>query len=76
MNKLQCYAILYIPEWDYLGYNWYYKQEFFNCEKCDFNISNTEGLIEWIKNVLKIDKFDLIWSILDEDHFKEVHNLE
>ena len=36
--------------------------------------TNVEGIIEYIINVLKIQRFDLYFSNLDYDHFKQLKN--
>lgn len=62
----KCYAKLYVPNY-----------RTFNTEIVDIswaNTSNIEGLIEFIKNVWKINNFDIYFSILDYNHFKSLHN--
>lgn len=77
MNKLQCYAIFKIPDgyYDYLGFDPRYKLEFFNCSAANFDTDNVEGLIAFIQDVYKIQEFEIYWTILDPDHFCELHNI-
>lgn len=78
MNNLKCYAILNIPDgyFDYMGYFPKYKKEFFDISSTGFSTDNEEGLISYISNVLKVDTFEIHWTIFEPDHFKELYNLE
>ena len=71
-TNLQCYAILNIQDVYRPGY---FEKEFFNCTAGGFDTNNVEGLIEYIKSVLGIEEFEIYWTILDPDHFCEIHNL-
>lgn len=67
MNNLNCFAILQIP------HGRKFVREFLDLNFT--NTSNEEGIVEYIKNVHKIDTFEVHWTIFDEDHFKELHQL-
>lgn len=64
MRNYKCYGVLFIPN--------------INTTKLDIEIidlnytdvSNIEGIIEYVINVFKIDNFDIIYSPLDFDHYK------
>lgn len=75
---MNCYAILRIPDGylDDLESFIKYKLEFFDVDAAGFDSTNVEGLIAYFINVLKISNFELHWSILDPDHFKEFYYLE
>ena len=65
MSKLNCFGIIEINSSD------------FNLELLDLSFTdtnNTEGIIEYIKNVIGIDTFTLHFSPLDYDHFKQLCN--
>lgn len=63
MNKLNCFAIIQTNSNE--------------LELLDLNFtdtSNTEGIIEYIKNVLKINTFNVYFTPLDYDHYKQLWN--
>lgn len=61
----KCYAALTIhPE--------SFDQELIDVSFTDIN--NVEGIIQYILNVLKIQTFDLYFTDLDFDHFKQLAN--
>ena len=63
MRNYKCYGRLYVPS----------KRDFIDVEIIDLNytdVSNIEGIIEYVINVFKIDNFDIIYSPLDFDHYK------
>lgn len=68
-TNLQCYAILHIQ------HDYGYVDEFFNCMAADFDTNNIESLVAFFKDVYKIEYFDIYWTILDPDHFCEIHEL-
>ena len=63
MNKLNCFAIIQTnsDELELLDLNF-------------TDTSNTEGIIEYIKNVLKINTFNVYFTPLDYDHYKQLWN--
>ena len=63
MNKLNCFAII--------------ETNSNELELLDLNFtdtSNIKGIEEYVKNVLKIDTFNLYFTPLDYDHYKQLWN--
>lgn len=63
MNKLNCFAIVEINN-----------QELELLDLSFTDTSNVEGIEEYVKNVLKIERFNLYFTPLDYDHYKQLWN--
>lgn len=67
----KCYGILYIPQ--------YFQDIFleFKKEYIDLNftsdVTNEENICRYIEDVLSIKNYEVWWTFLDFDHFKELH---
>lgn len=68
--RLRCYAILHIKHKNY------WTHEFFDVQAAGFDDRNVQGLEAFFINVYKLTDFDLYWTALDPDHFKELHQIE
>ena len=63
-----CYAILFIPN-VYLGG---YDKEYLDLNFTS-NVNNVPHIRYYIEEVLKVRNYEIYWTFLDFDHFKELH---
>ena len=75
MKYYKCYGILYIPLY-YSSITGNVKVGYTK-EYIDLNftndVSNEENICRYIEDVLKISEYEVHWTFLDFDHFKELH---
>jgi hypothetical protein len=67
----KCYGILYVPQYlqdVFLGF----KREYIDLNFTN-DVSNEENICRYIEDVLNIKKYEVWWTFLDFDHFKELH---
>lgn len=67
----KCYGILYIPKYRN-GMRIGYKKEYIDLN-FTIDIHNEENICRYVRDVLKIDRFSVIWTFLDFDHFIDLH---
>ena len=68
----KCYGILYIPKYNPYGERIGYKKEYVDLN-FTIDIHNEENICRYIRDVLKINNFSVIWTFLDFDHFIDLH---
>lgn len=71
----KCYGILFIPIYFYTesGHEFLeYKKEYIDLNFTS-DITNEENICRYIEDVLGVENYEVYWTFLDFDHFKELH---